>query len=85
MAFESIHRPVKVRAELESSGVDYSRIHDPDNLLEQYGLPKGVVNHGWIGALMSLLEHSWFESVWIVQEVVVSSLVAVVQGEFETT
>jgi hypothetical protein len=68
---------------LEASGVAYSRIPIAYHLLQQYGLWADSGSKKSTRALMALLEQPWFQRVWIVQEVVVSKLVRVVQGNFE--
>ena len=83
MAFDSVTRLAKIRAELEASGVAYSRIPDGSDLLKRYELPSRVDRDEKLYAMTSLLKQPWFQRVWIIQEVAHSQLTSVVQGNDE--
>jgi Heterokaryon incompatibility protein (HET) len=85
MAFDSVPRLVKVLADLEASKVEYSRIPNAGPILERYGLPSDIDKDKGLSAFMNLLQQPWFERIWVVQEVAVSKLTLLTQGNFETS
>ncbi|KAK5281049.1 hypothetical protein LTR40_005484, partial [Exophiala xenobiotica] len=82
MAFEFVSRLASISTDLKASGVAYSRIPNSWPLLERFGLQTAPSKRSTT-ALMTRLENYWFERIWIVQEVVVSSLPRVIQGNQE--
>jgi hypothetical protein len=82
MAFEFVSRLASISTDLKASGVAYSRIPNAWPLLERFGLKTALSKRSTM-ALITLLEHDWFERIWIVQEVVVSNLPRVIQGNQE--
>ncbi|KAK5295608.1 hypothetical protein LTR99_009197 [Exophiala xenobiotica] len=82
LAFEFVSRLASISTDLKASGVTYSRIPNNWPLLERFGL-KTALSERSFTAVMTLLEHDWFERIWIVQEVVVSNLPRVIQGNQE--
>lgn len=83
MAFDSVNRLAKTRAELEASGVAYSRIPDGSELMKRYELPSRVEKDEKLYAMTRLLKQPWFQRVWIIQEIAHSQSALVVQGNYE--
>jgi hypothetical protein len=82
MAFEFVSRLASIRTDLKASDVTYNRMPTTYPLLRKFGLTTTLSKRSFT-ALMTLLEHDWFDRIWIVQEVVVSSLPRVIQGNQE--
>lgn len=82
-AFDCASRFAKIRTELNASGVVFPHISEATELRKQYGLLKVPAWDKGIGTLMGLLKKTWFERVWVVQDVARSRSVSVIQGKFE--
>jgi hypothetical protein len=82
MVFDFVSRLARSSIELKASDLAYDRIPNADHLVQQFGLGD-MTSKKRIGDLTNLPGQPWFERVWIVQEVAVSSWPKVVQGNAE--